>query len=305
MTEVYTLDLNFQGIPQVIASYLIKHDHGAVLIESGPGSTLEALKAALKPYDLTVDDITDVFLTHIHLDHAGASGWLARQGTAGHGPRIHLHPNGVAHMLNPEKLIGSATRIYGDMMDQLWGEFLPVPADKLIQHHDNEEVSIEGLRFCALDVPGHAEHHFAYLFEDTLFTGDVGGIRLPGPPHVRVPMPPPEFHLEKWRETLKRLRAVRPQRVAPTHFGIYEDAEWHFAALERGLDEVEAFMCEVLPADPPVPVISDRFMAWTEARSLEQGVPREALSPYEAANPSWMSATGMQRYWRKYRTPAN
>jgi len=209
--------------------------------------------------------------------------------------------NGAAHMLNPEKLIGSAARIYGTMMDQLWGEFLPVPAEALIAHHDNEELAIEGLHFCTLDTPGHADHHFAYLFEDTLFTGDVGGVRLPGPLHVRVPMPPPEFHLEKWRNSLKRLRAARPQRLAPTHFGIYDDAERHFAALERGLDEVEAFMREVLPADPPVPVISDRFMAWTEARSLEQGVPHEALPPYEAANPSWMSATGMQRYWKKYR----
>ncbi len=301
MTQVYTLDLNFQGIPHVIASYLIKHSHGAAIIESGPGSTLEGLKAALKAHDLTVDDITDVLLTHIHLDHAGAAGWLARNANHGQGARIYVHPNGAAHMLNPEKLINSATRIYGPMMDQLWGEFLAVPEDKLIVIQDQQEVVIDGLRFCPFDTPGHADHHYAYLLEDTLFTGDVGGIRLPGPPHLRVPMPPPEFHLEKWRDSLQKMIDLKPRRLAPTHFGIYDDPAQHFEALKRGLDEVERFMIETLPADPPVQAISDKFMQWTSARSKREGLPDEMTGAYEAANPSWMSATGMQRYWRKYR----
>ncbi len=301
MTEVYTLDLNFQGIPHVIASYLIKHPRGAAIIESGPGSTIEALKAALKVHDLTVDDITDVLLTHIHLDHAGAAGWLARHGDHGQGARIYVHPNGAGHMLNPEKLINSATRIYGPLMDQLWGEFLCVPEDKLIVIQDQQEVVIDHLRFCPLDTPGHAEHHYAYLLEDTLFTGDVGGIRLPGPPHLRVPMPPPEFHLERWRESLGKMQETSCKRLAPTHFGIYDNPEWHFEMLQRGLDEVEAFMIETLPADPPMPAISDKFMQWTGARAKREGLPDEMTGAYEAANPSWMSATGMQRYWRKYR----
>ena len=301
MTQVYTLDLNFQGIPHVIASYLIKHSRSAAIIESGPGSTLDGLKAALKPHDLTVADITDVLLTHIHLDHAGAAGWLARHGDHGQGARIYVHPNGAGHMLNPEKLINSATRIYGPLMDQLWGEFLSVPEDKLIVIQDQQEVVIDQLRFCPLDTPGHAEHHYAYLLEDTLFTGDVGGIRLPGPPHLRVPMPPPEFHLEKWRESLSKMQETSCKKLAPTHFGIYNNPEWHFEMLKRGLDEVERFMTETLPADPPVPAISDKFMQWTAARSKQEGLTEDEFAPYEAANPSWMSATGMQRYWKKYR----
>ena len=124
------MTFNFIGIPHVIASYLIKHSTGAVIIESGPGSTIEGLRAALAAHDLTVDDVTDVLLTHIHLDHAGAAGWLARNGNHGQGANIYVHPNGAAHMLNPEKLINSATRIYGEMMDTLWGEFLAVPEDQ-------------------------------------------------------------------------------------------------------------------------------------------------------------------------------
>ena len=301
MTEVHTLDLNFLGIPHVIASYLIKHSKGAVIIESGPGSTIEGLRVALAEHDLRVHDVTDVLLTHIHLDHAGASGWLARNANHGHGANIYVHPNGAAHMLNPEKLLNSATRIYGDMMDTLWGEFLAVPEDKLIIVQDQQEIVVDHLHLCPLDTPGHADHHFAYLFEGICFTGDVGGIRLPGPPHLRVPMPPPEFHLEKWRASLSKLQETRCKRIAPTHFGIYEDAKSHWEMLKRGLDEVDEFMQNVLPTDPPVEVINDRFTEWTAERSKQQGLTEDEFAPYEAANPSWMSATGMQRYWRKYR----
>jgi len=302
MTDIHTLDLTFQGIPHVIASYLIRHAQSVVLIESGPGSTLNGLAAALAAHDLTAADVTHVLLTHIHLDHAGAAGWLARHANHGQGAVIYVHPNGAPHLLNPEKLLSSAARIYGPLMDQLWGEFLAVPADRLIIASDRQDIQIGGLRFCPIDTPGHADHHYAYLFEQTLFTGDVGGIRLPGPPHLRVPMPPPEFHLEKWRDSLQTMLAVKPARLAPTHFGIYDDPAWHFDALQRGLDEVDAFMQATLPADPPVPEISDKFMQWTADRSRREGLTEAEFAPYEAANPSWMSATGMQRYWRKYRS---
>ena len=122
-----TLDLNFCGFAGAIAAYLISHAHGAVLVECGPGSTVAALwKRRCSGMGLKTGDITDVLLTHIHLDHAGAAGWLARQGA-----RIHVHPVGAPHLINPEKLLASASRIYGDSMQTLWGDFLPVPEDHL------------------------------------------------------------------------------------------------------------------------------------------------------------------------------
>jgi glyoxylase-like metal-dependent hydrolase (beta-lactamase superfamily II) len=292
------LDLNLQGIPQVIASYAVPHSKGVVLIDSGPGSTIENLTTALKPLDLCPADITDVLLTHIHLDHAGAAGWLAR-----HGARIYCHPKGEPHLIDPEKLLKSAARIYGDSMDRLWGEFLPVPEDHLVVLTDREEVNVEGLRFVAIDMPGHADHHFAYLFEDICFTGDVGGVRLPGPPHLRVPMPPPEFHLEKWRASLNKLREEKFARIAPTHFGISDDAQAHLPMLERGLDEVEEFLDRVMPGDPSLEEINRRFLEWTRKRSEAQGIGDDLIAAYEMANPSWMSAEGIQRYWRKFRMP--
>src|SRR5512138_855367 len=200
-TGVLTLDLNFQGRPYAIASYLIRSGDGVVLIESGPGSTLAALQAALAKEGLSPRDITHVLLTHIHLDHAGAAGWWAQQGA-----KIYVHPVGAPHMIHPEKLLASAARIYGDRMQTLWGDFLPVPENQLIIANDRETIEIGDLRFTPINTPGHAEHHYAYLFEDICFSGDVGGVRIPGYQYLRVPMPPPELNIERWHESIARLQ---------------------------------------------------------------------------------------------------
>jgi len=295
--NIHPLDLNFLGIPGTIASYLIPYAHGAVLVETGPGSTLPALVEGLRQNGFTPADVTDVLLTHIHLDHAGAAGWLARQGA-----RIHVHPVGAPHLLDPEKLLASAQRIYGDQMDRLWGEFLPVPEDRLVVIQDGDEVEIDRLCFKALDTPGHANHHYAYLFGDVCFTGDIGGIRLAGPPHLRLPMPPPEFNLELWRQSLARLRQADFARIAPTHFGIFNDPAWHLNAVAKALDEVEAWMEHIMPTAPTLQTLNDQFLQWTQERSLAEGLQLTDMEAYEAANPSYMSAQGIQRYWRKYRS---
>ncbi len=293
---VYTLDLNFLGIPGTIASYLIPHPHGAVLVESGPGSTLPGLTAGLKEHGVRPADVTDVLLTHIHLDHGGAAGWLARQGA-----RIHVHPVGAPHLLNPEKLLASARRIYGDQMDRLWGEFLPVPEDRLSVVEDGQILEIEDLVFQALDTPGHAEHHHAYLFGDLCFSGDIAGVRLPGTCYVRLPMPPPELNLEKWRASLKRIQESRARRIAPTHFGLFYDVDWHLAAVSKALDEVEAWIEAVMPSDPAPEVLSRQFQEWIRQTSFREGLDETLMPTYESVNPSWMSSQGILRYWRKVR----
>lgn len=299
--HVITLDLNFLGNPGAIAAYLIPHSAGAALIECGPGSTLKNLQKELSINGYTPADISDVLLTHIHLDHAGAAGWLARQGA-----RIHVHEIGAPHMINPDRLLSSAGRIYGGQMELLWGEFLPVPQEKIAILRDNAEIEIAGRCFQAIDTPGHAYHHMAYRFEDILFTGDIGGIRLQGTNHLRLPMPPPEFHLEKWRESLERLsresKGVR--RIAPTHFGVFDDPGWHFDALRRLLEDVANWIDKVMPGDPSLETLNEQFMAWTQARTAKDHLAPETIEAIEAANPSWMSPLGIQRYWRKFRQPA-
>ena len=294
--RIVTIDLNFQNKTQAIASYLIRHHDGAVLIESGPGSTLPSLKAGLAKEGLSPREVTHVLLTHIHLDHAGAAGWLSQQGA-----RIFVHPLGAPHMLNPEKLIASATRIYGDRMQTLWGEFLPVDQDQLTVPQDAEEIVIGNLRFLPVNTPGHAEHHYSYLFEDLCFSGDVGGVRIPGFQYLRAPMPPPELHFAKWRGSISRLRELKFKYIAPTHFGIFDDPDWQLNELQKNLDETEKWLEEIMSADPSVDELREKFSAWMNEQSREQNLSDGVLQAYALANPLGMSADGLMRYWKKVR----
>jgi glyoxylase-like metal-dependent hydrolase (beta-lactamase superfamily II) len=294
--RVITLDLSFQDKTHVIASYLIRHSGGVVLIESGPGSTLSALEAGLAAEGLSARDVTHVLLTHIHLDHAGAAGWLSREGA-----QIIVHPNGAAHMLNPEKLIASATRIYGDRMQKLWGEFLPVAEKQLQVPMDAEEIAIGNLKFVAINTPGHAEHHYSYLFEDICFSGDVGGVRIPGYAYLRIPMPPPELHFGRWHESVQRLRSLKFLRIAPTHFGIFDDADWHLNNIEINLNAAEKWLEAAMIADPSVEVLRDKFSKWMQAEADAQNLDHNALEAYALANPLGMGADGLMRYWKKVR----
>ena len=295
-TRIRTIDLNFQGKTQAIASYLIRQGDAVVLIESGPGSTLAGLEAGLAEEGLSPRDVTHVLLTHIHLDHAGAAGWLSRQGA-----EIYVHPIGAPHMLNPEKLIASATRIYGDRMDQLWGEFLPVVASQLTVPNDAEEIVIGNLHFLPVHTPGHAEHHYAYIFEDICFSGDVGGVRIPGYLYLRAPMPPPELHFGRWRESLKRLRGMKFARIAPTHFGVFDDASWQLGELDKTLAAMEKWLEEVMQRDPSIEELRDEFTLWMQEEASVKELSEDVVRAYSLANPVAMSADGLMRYWKKGR----
>ncbi len=296
-TDVITLDLNFQGKTQTIASYLIRHSTGVVLIESGPGSSVKGLEAGLAANGHSVSDITHVLLTHIHLDHAGAAGWLARQGA-----QIYVHPVGAPHMLNPAKLLASAARIYGDQMEKLWGEFLPVPETQLKIPKNEGEIVIGSLRFTPIDTPGHAGHHYAYLFEDLCFSGDIGGVRIPGFQYLRVPMPPPELHFGKWHQCIARLKKEKFKRIAPTHFGIFDDPVWQLEAVERDLVEAERWLEGMMSNRPEIEVLRRKFADWMNEQGRKQGLTAEVVRAYELANPPGMSADGLMRYWNKYRS---
>lgn len=296
-SRIITIDLNFQDKTQAIASYLIRHNDGAVLIETGPGSTLPALEAALSAEGLSPRDVTHVLVTHIHLDHAGAAGWLAKQGA-----QVYVHPNGAPHLINPEKLIASATRIYGDRMDQLWGEILPVAEDQLTVPQDAEEIVIGNLRFLPVNTPGHAEHHYSYVFEDICFCGDVGGVRIPGYVYLRAPMPPPELHFGRWRESIARLKSLKFQRIAPTHFGIFDDAAWQLDEMDKTLAEVEQWLEIVMGNDPSIDELREAFTLWMQEQGQLKNLSEDVVRAYALANPVAMSADGLMRYWKKFRS---
>ena len=293
---IHTIDLNFRNKRGTIGVYLVPHTDGCILIESGPGSTINTLIAGLIDLGYKIEDVTDVFLTHIHLDHAGAAGWWAKNGA-----QIHVHENGAPHLLNPERLLASANRLYGDMMDSLWGEFLPVQERRMSIVQDQEVVQISDLSIRGIDAPGHASHHLVYLIGDACFCGDIGGIRLSPHHFLSLPMPPPDFHLEKWRASILLLQQYKPKRIVPTHFGVYPDAEWHLQAILDLLDEIEAWINAKLPSYPSVDELRQQFIEFELLRAEKYHIKNGIAEAQQIANPSFMSADGILRYWNKYR----
>ena len=296
MHSIITLDLNFLNRQKAIAAYLVPYHGGAVLVETGPGSTIAELTNKLKQHGLKPQDITHVFITHIHLDHAGAAGWLASQGA-----KIFVHPVGEPHMRSPEKLLTSAKRIYKEKMDFLWGEFLPVPAEKLTPVGDREQITVGDLTFTAIHTPGHAEHHISWLLEDTCFTGDVGGIRIPGVFYIRLPLVPPELNFEKWRQSLALLRDIGFKNIVPTHFGIFDDANAHLTMASQLLNENEHWMEQAMIVETPLEELREKYITFLHKQGISLGVSEETLQISEIANPSMMGADGIHRYWNKHR----
>ncbi len=292
--EIHTLDLGFLGLPHVIAAYLVVGPGGPVLVESGPSSTLEGLKAGLAVHGYEPSDIRHILLTHIHLDHAGAAGWWARQGA-----HIYVHHLGAPHLIDPSKLLTSAARIYGPDMERLWGEVSAVPADCLTALYDGDQVREAGLTFTCLDTPGHARHHYAFRLEDIAFTGDVTGIHLPGSRLVSVPTPPPEFDLEAWHRSLGRLATENLAAVYPTHFGIVSDVRGHLETLSGVLDEAAGFVRARLQAGEGREAVIAGYTAWDRARASALQIGEDEFQAYAASNPHFMSVDGLTRYWRK------
>lgn len=293
---IETIDVCHQGNPGIIAVYVIRHAHGALLVDCGPTSTHPVLLNELRARNLDPDEITDVLLTHIHLDHGGAAGWWGQ-----HGARVHVHPVGAPHLLNPEKLLASAHRIYGAEMERLWGDFLAVPRAQLIVHQDNDVIEIGGRVFRALDTPGHAEHHFAYILDDVCFSGDVGGMRVNGRAHIRPPTPPPEIHFEKWRASIERLRRENLRWLAPTHFGLYEDAAWHLDKFAHTLAYIQAWTDREMSAAPTQEQFRQDYVALLAELARADGSDRDQILQYDNAAGGSALADGVYRYWQKYR----
>jgi glyoxylase-like metal-dependent hydrolase (beta-lactamase superfamily II) len=293
---VSTIDLNFLDIKANIATYMIQHSDGVVLIDPGPESTLPALIAALGARGLASRDVTHVLLTHIHLDHAGAAGWFAGQGA-----RIFVHPVGSPHMLNPQKLVASAARLYGDWMEKLWGEMKPVPASSLIVVQDGEDIPVGRLRITPLYTPGHAEHHISFVFDNVIFSGDVGGVRFTPHTYVRLPFVPPETYLEKWRTSLAKMKETGCRRIAPTHFGIFTDAREHLVRAEIFLTEVEAWLEKTMPDIMDVAALNTRYAIFLHDHGIAARLNDAALAIYDGGNPIRFAASGLFRYWQKAR----
>ncbi|NOZ51137.1 MAG: MBL fold metallo-hydrolase [Chloroflexi bacterium] len=293
---IHTIDLHFQGQPEIIASYVLRGPRGIALIETGPGSTLPALKQGLHDLGFELADITDILITHIHLDHAGAAGQLARET----GATVHVHAVGAPHMIDPERLLRSARRIYGELMDPLWGDFLPVPASQVHAVDGDARIDAAGLSVQAIDTPGHATHHLAYVLDGQCFTGDVGAVRLPGYAHVRLPTPPPDINPPVWKHSLDRLIDLKPDRLLLTHFGaVNHDAAQHLRHVAEQLDAYVDWFRPYWQAGATPESIIGAFKEWVAEQARADGCDEDAVVRYEIVVPSYMQATGMFRYFRQ------
>jgi glyoxylase-like metal-dependent hydrolase (beta-lactamase superfamily II) len=298
--KLHILDTHFQGMAQVTAVYLLVGPDGPVLVESGPGSTLPAILNALDAHGFGPADIRHVLLTHIHLDHAGAAGWWAQQGA-----QIYVHHVGAPHLIDPSKLLASATRIYGEAnMARLWGEILPAPAECVTALYDGDRIDAGGLVFTALDTPGHAYHHHTYRLRDfrggeIAFTGDAAGVNLPQVEVVDMPAPPPEFHMETWLATIDRLEAAGLTTLYPTHYGPIHDVHGHLVGLRSLIIDSVAFVAQRHAAGIERDALLAEYVAWNRERARAAHITPAAIERYEAANPMFMSVDGILRYLRK------
>ena len=272
---IRTIDVNHRGHPRVIAVYKI----GDMLIDCGPGSTVQALLAALGDERPRV-----LALTHIHLDHAGAAGALVERFPE---LEVWVHERGAPHLVDPSRLLASATRLYGADMDRLWGTMIPVPQANVRVLRGGELIG----PFEVAYTPGHASHHVSYWHAETrtVFAGDVAGVRIAPSEYVLPPTPPPDIDLEAWRESLARLRAWEPAHLAITHFGTFDDVTSQLDRLERGLEIV---------AQRARTMTLEEYSA-AAAQDIAAAGDAETIRAYTLGAPPEQTYAGLVRYWSK------
>lgn len=290
--RIHVLDLNFLGGSFSIATFLIPSTDGLILIETGPKTTFERLKNAISEVGYNSKDVRHVLLTHIHFDHAGAAWKFAKNGAS-----IYVHPIGLPHLQNPEKLWNSAKMIYKEDMERLWGEMKPIAAEFLKPANDGDLLKIGELNWKVHYTPGHAIHHNAYQLGDVIFTGDVAGVSIQGGPVV-PPCPPPDIHIPDWKASIQKLRSLKPKMLYLTHYGAVHQVNKHLDSLEIMLDEWADWMKPFFDAGVPAEEITPKFMDYTKNQLRVQGVSEADIERYERANPSWMSVSGLLRYWK-------
>ena len=301
----HLLDARHLGRPGIIsiAALDLGPKDGLALIDCGPAVVFDNLVAALREQlGRGPEEVRHVVLSHIHFDHAGAAGRWARE----FGATVHVHPRGAAHLLDPSKLLASATQIYGDRISWLWGPMEPVPAERLHVAEDNTVLQLgERVALRVLATPGHAQHHNAYFWEKerTVFAGDVAGVLIADGPVV-PPCPPPDIHVEAWRDSLERLRALEPERVFVTHFGELKNAARKFDELETRLLNWADWMRTHLAAGEDDATLLPAFNAFVLDELRASGLSNDELAAYEQANPAFMSVAGLARYWRKFHPEA-
>jgi glyoxylase-like metal-dependent hydrolase (beta-lactamase superfamily II) len=273
------IDVRFRGLERVICCWRV----GDVLVDPGPESSSATLLEALDGWRPRA-----LLLTHIHLDHAGATGALVARWPD---LDVYVHERGAPHLIDPSKLLASAGRLYGEeQMKPLWGEVLPVPAERVHALSGGETIPLGG-GFRVAYTPGHASHHVCYLHEQTgrAFVGDMAGVRIPPGEVTIAPTPPPDIDVEAWDRSLELIADWRPASLALTHFGGVDAVEQQLDAVRSSLHELAQLVRNAGPATVGG-AVRDR---------VDTTGDRLLRAAYAAAVPPEHIHMGLERYWRK------
>jgi glyoxylase-like metal-dependent hydrolase (beta-lactamase superfamily II) len=296
-TGISYIDLQFLGTPHVIATGVIRGPDGITLVDPGPSSSLAGLTEGLASAGIALAEVTTILITHIHLDHAGAVGTLV-----GRHPnlRVYVHAKGAPHMINPEKLLSSAARLYGDDMDRLWGEVRPVPEQNLVILNDGERIEEGGRAIEVAYTPGHASHHVSYFARDAgvAFVGDTAGVRVIPGGDVLPPTPPPDVDLPAWADSLARIEQWHPETLFLTHFGPAAPVGPHLSTLRENLETTSGLVKTSLEHEGT----DEQREAWFVEecrRGLRRRMSESDAHTYEVAGRFDLSWRGLARYWRK------
>lgn len=300
MTAPLLIDTQMHGLPGITGAFVLQGTDITALIETGPKSVVGNVVEALSSNG--IEQLDWILVTHIHLDHAGAAGTLAERFPSA---KVGVHEIGAPHLVDPSKLWSSASRIYGDAMEKLWGGIDPIAEDRIHVVEDGETIDLGGITLKAIETPGHAYHHHAFLSsEGDLFAGDALGVRLPEVGVIRPATPPPEFHLVKAIESIERVRDLGPTTLWPTHYGPHTEglnpksvddfcAE-AIDAFNRWADWVREARAQTSEVDEAAVLVKEKAMA-----ALEGQVDEEAQRRMDNTTSYWMNTWGYMRYLDK------
>jgi glyoxylase-like metal-dependent hydrolase (beta-lactamase superfamily II) len=296
---IHILDTKQLGRPGIIAATAVETTDGFLLFDTGPESTFENVADELQKIGSAAGDVRHVFLSHIHFDHAGAAWRFAELGAT-----IYVHPRGAPHLIDPSRLIDSATRIYGGEMEKLWGRFAPIAEKNVMVLQDGDVVAVAPFEVRAIATPGHASHHHVYQWEENVFGGDVAGVRLGGGPPV-PPFVPPELDIESWRESIEKIRGLNAKKLYLPHFGPVESSlSAHLDALEERVVRWSIWFRDRIRAGQEAQQLISEFAQYVAEELRAAGVRENDVLDYEYADPSFMAVGAAVRYWRKHHPEA-
>ena len=294
----WQVSLPFLGEEEIIGSYLLAGENELAIIDPGPGSTLEALLAALRKAGFDPQDVTHILVTHVHLDHAGATGSLVRLLPRA---QVYVHSTGAPHLADTSKVVASAARIYGERMKLYWGEIESTPPERLHAMEGGDLLKVAGRSLEVHYTPGHAIHHVIFFnaHSGEVFVGDVGGVRLQEVDYVRPPTPPPDIDLEAWSESIELVRSLRPDVMYIAHYGAVKDIGQHFGRLREKLYAWGEFVLEAMRSGKTEAEIIALLIEKTQPELQRVARDPHALQRYEIASNYAMTVQGYMRYWRK------